>query len=430
MCIFFQANHLGAAGHVFWDYVNRRRLIVPSLSYNQWNYYPLRPNGSGHVTNMLTFADAEIEIIPQPTQTNSSEEDESDTKPTHVFMDDAAEEATPQVTSRIRHQQMMDRPVGETIRKVSFINGINGKTDYNEGRAHSVTRNGKYLITSAHDNDSEERDHRIFLKHRQTVKDQVNEIRAACVKMHIAPTSCNCTPGEPCYHPWTVTRPDFNPGKQTIAASTELRYPNATGKYVPRSTPVVFEEFDWLSMQYFGQHMDDARGDLVHIDVVVPMGNSVTLLILDRRSAAVNTGLILLNVYSDDGLGATSGDDIWDEFMRDFRLHFELEEKDPDYFLSVGIHQDESIALFAAYSWTFTATTPLCLLLLYTLTTVRPFRWSRYPNSANNRNTFPSACATSKNAVLTAWFKYARSPHAMHSRKSALNLSRGWLLYV
>ena len=77
----------------------------------------------------------------------------------------------------------------------------------------------------------------------------------------------------------------------------------------------------------------------------VPMGNSATLLLLDRRSAAVNPGLILLNVYSDDGLGATSGDEIWDEFIRDLKLHFELEEKDPDYFLGAGIHQDESGAI-------------------------------------------------------------------------------------
>ena len=559
-CVYLsQAHHIGAAGHVLWDYVNRRRLIVPSISYNQWNYYPLRPNGSRHVTNMLTFAEAEIEIIPPQTRHHSSEADKCDTTPTHVFMDDAAEEATPKVTCRTRHQQMMDRHVGDTIRKVFFINGIAGKTDYYEGRVHSVTRNGKYLITYAHDNDSEEMDHRTFLKHRKTVKDQVNEIRAAYVKMHVAPPSCNCTPGEPCYHPWAAARPDFNPSKQTIAASTELRCPNATGKYVPRSTPVAFEEFDWLSMQYFGQHMDDARGDFVDIDVVValastlkhgkvsayppdptsigscmnssnwqrsdqgentwqqaimteienfrrnnvysivkaidarrlkaeghnifstligfvtkraksstpekevidkrkcrvvfgghrcipgrdfnksdayapvpgwgvvklqlalaalhnlklkafdctaaylqtpiddevycyppkglmhmlggeegdvwklnkaiyghplsarrwyeklftylksygfvPMGNSATLLLLDRRSAAVNPGLILLNVYSDDGLGATSGDEIWDEFIRDFKLHFELEEKDPDYFLGAGIHQDESGAI-------------------------------------------------------------------------------------
>jgi hypothetical protein len=86
--------------------------------------------------------------------------------------------------------------------------------------------------------------------------------------------------------------------------------------------------------------------------------------------------------------------------------------------------------LFAAYSWIFTATIPLCLLPLYTLTTVRPFPWARYPNSAKNRNTFPFACATLKNAVLTAWFTYVRSPHATNSRTSALNLSRGRLLYI
>ena len=72
----------------------------------------------------------------------------------------------------------------------------------------------------------------------------------------------------------------------------------------------------------------------------VPMGNSATFLMLDRRHMTSNPGLILLNVYSDDGLGATSNEDIWNEFMTDFKKHFELEEKDPDFFLGAGIIQD------------------------------------------------------------------------------------------
>ena len=73
----------------------------------------------------------------------------------------------------------------------------------------------------------------------------------------------------------------------------------------------------------------------------VPMGNSATMLMLDRRDDAHNPGLIILNVYSDDCLGATSNEEIWEAFMIDFKKNFELEEKSPDYFLGAGITQDE-----------------------------------------------------------------------------------------
>ena len=63
-CVYLaQAYHLGAEGHVLWDYTNRRRLIVLSLTYNEWNYFPLHPNRQKHIINMLTFAAAEIENV-------------------------------------------------------------------------------------------------------------------------------------------------------------------------------------------------------------------------------------------------------------------------------------------------------------------------------------------------------------------------------
>ena len=75
--------------------------------------------------------------------------------------------------------------------------------------------------------------------------------------------------------PMVIDQTNFNPGKQTIVVSTELQCPNTTGKYVQPSTPVSFEEFDWMSMQYFGEHMDDARGDFVDIDVVVALASKL-----------------------------------------------------------------------------------------------------------------------------------------------------------
>ena len=61
---------------------------------------------------------------------------------------------------------------------------------------------------------------------------------------------------------------------------------------------------------------------------------------LDRQKCEICPGIILLNVYSNDGLGATSSDQLWDNFVMDFKSKFDLEEKEPDYFLGCGITQD------------------------------------------------------------------------------------------
>jgi len=76
------------------------------------------------------------------------------------------------------------------------------------------------------------------------------------------------------------------------------------------------------------------------------LGNSATFLILPKAP-----GLILLNVYSDDGLGATDSEQTWQDLMQDFKYKFDLEEKDADDFLvcgiisGCGIIQDESGAI-------------------------------------------------------------------------------------
>jgi len=72
----------------------------------------------------------------------------------------------------------------------------------------------------------------------------------------------------------------------------------------------------------------------------VPLGNSATFLILRKAS-----GIILLNVYSDDGLGNTDDGTLWQEFIQYFKSKFELEVKAPDYFLGAGIVQDDSSAI-------------------------------------------------------------------------------------
>ena len=56
------------------------------------------------------------------------------------------------------------------------------------------------------------------------------------------------------------------------------------------------------------------------------LGNSASFLIL-RREEAENQGTILLNVYSDDGL---DNEDLWKDFMQDFKSKLDVLEKDPD----------------------------------------------------------------------------------------------------
>ena len=45
-CVYLsKSHHTGCSGHFVWDYINHRRLSVPTISNNQWNYFPLCPSG-------------------------------------------------------------------------------------------------------------------------------------------------------------------------------------------------------------------------------------------------------------------------------------------------------------------------------------------------------------------------------------------------
>jgi hypothetical protein len=58
---------------------------------------------------------------------------------------------------------------------------------------------------------------------------------------------------------------------------------------------------------------------------------------LDRRNADEESlqGIILLNLYSDDGLVSIDNSTLWDKFMLDFKKAFDVVEKNPDYFLGL-----------------------------------------------------------------------------------------------
>ena len=72
----------------------------------------------------------------------------------------------------------------------------------------------------------------------------------------------------------------------------------------------------------------------------MPLINTATFLILHKAS-----GIIWLNIYSEDGLGTTDDETMWKEFTQDFKSKFELKEKASDYFLGAGIVQDDSSAI-------------------------------------------------------------------------------------
>lgn len=72
------------------------------------------------------------------------------------------------------------------------------------------------------------------------------------------------------------------------------------------------------------------------------LGNSGTFMMLDRRDSSDPSmrGIILLNLYSDDGLASIDNSVLWDKFMTDFKHAFDVVEKDPDYFLGCAIEWD------------------------------------------------------------------------------------------
>ena len=80
-CVYLcKARHPGISGHVLWDYVNRRRLMVPSLATHQWNFFPLRKTPEKHMSHMLTFVQVDINSQPDKIE-DSKDVDEKDDHP-------------------------------------------------------------------------------------------------------------------------------------------------------------------------------------------------------------------------------------------------------------------------------------------------------------------------------------------------------------
>jgi len=67
-------------GHVLWDYINRRRLMVQSLTTNQCNYFPLRKTLEKHMSYMLTFVQVDVNSRPDKIE-DLKDVDEKDDHP-------------------------------------------------------------------------------------------------------------------------------------------------------------------------------------------------------------------------------------------------------------------------------------------------------------------------------------------------------------
>ena len=62
-CVYLcSAGHFHSKGHVVWDYKRRRKLIVPEISRNIWNYFPMRSGPAKHISDLLTFVTVEARV--------------------------------------------------------------------------------------------------------------------------------------------------------------------------------------------------------------------------------------------------------------------------------------------------------------------------------------------------------------------------------
>ena len=94
-CVYLcKAHHIGASGHVLWDYKHKRRLIVPSITTGpQWNYFPMRPQGQQHLSIFLTWEAPPVLSEGSPSQPKSAIHAIDISVPTTPHSDDASNTA-------------------------------------------------------------------------------------------------------------------------------------------------------------------------------------------------------------------------------------------------------------------------------------------------------------------------------------------------
>ena len=123
-----------------------------------------------------------------------------------------------------------------------------GTFDYYEGKVHSITANNKYLIIYT-DGDSEEMNHREFIKHNKSVVCRVTEFNKSAQDKNIqwVKPSCNCASAS-CVHPWSNTslrsKDSGGTGKIRVQDNTSLTY-------VPSDIPPHPDAIDYYAAMTF-----------------------------------------------------------------------------------------------------------------------------------------------------------------------------------
>jgi len=166
------------------------KLIVPEISQNIWNYFPIRSGLAKHLSDLLTFVEARVdessEKLASKTKISAIDEIDpsSDDFPNNqVRLDEVATTqhaselaSSPQMATiskyQTRQRDRMLQNVGTQIRRVFFINGPNGPTDFFQGVVRSVTDANKYDVVYD-DYDEEEMGEAEFKIYKIKVKYQV-----------------------------------------------------------------------------------------------------------------------------------------------------------------------------------------------------------------------------------------------------------------
>ena len=262
-CVYLcQAHHVSASGHVVWDLNKRRRMTVPKITQqgSGWNCFPLRPQGQQHLSMFMTWVAPPVESTANAQVTDDSllADPQTQSLPTENVA--SCDQQQPET----KHRQMMLRNVGKEIRKVFFINGLNGPLDYYEGTVHHVTDQNRYHIVYW-DGDSEDLTHPQFLRYHRDQDKKLDIIAQAATLLEEAQTSppspptCNChQEHEVCHHPWCQPVNSY----QTIAAmgidrKVRLHSPepsSGTQTYVPTAKLPSTHELDYYAMLAFGHY--------------------------------------------------------------------------------------------------------------------------------------------------------------------------------